>query len=496
MAPERVGRARTFCSCFYLLAVSPSAAVEARSDTRACLCTANKDANSKKNNPYCAGKQEKSDAATDSQDKKLRQKEKESTCTLKHEKYTGAIIGKKEEREKTTMHLDGLPLDALVAILHFVSSTADLARIGAVSSTLRAAASTVRLERARRRLLLHGCADRDGCAHRLANAIMADDVLAMVDVLDAAKVGLHEPLDVEYLQAVAVPNTVVFVSERSAAGQFQPRHRARGIRGPTCFAPLGVAVINGAARCARALVAMGARADAESAASLVAFVLEHTAWRDVHAAEAHVLSPEIEIAWPRTRPKRRLDPVDVLTPLFDACTPSALRSIAAQRGFLGMARRSALRRLCQCDNTSVRSDGKHTDGSKGASILTCAGTGRHVALDIATLVDDTKRLIASLLRRGCDPRDPAPSVASPEEMRDRWRRFVCERRRPPLSHEVAAWRAAATSATEYDTAAAYVQQYRTDADDMESHQGAVRKGVSDATRHVLVAIATLYDDAA
>ncbi|WBR14426.1 hypothetical protein pkur_cds_251 [Pandoravirus kuranda] len=399
------------------------------------------------------------------------------------------------------MHLDGLPLDALIAILRFVPSTVDLARLGAVSSALRVAASAVRLERARRRLLLDGCADIDGCAHRLANAIMADNVLAMVDVLDATTVGVDQPLDVEYLQAVAVPNTVVFVSDDSATGQFQPCRRARGMRGPACFTPLGIAVINGAIRCARALVAMGARVDAESAASLVAFVLEHTAWRHVHAAEAHMLSPEIEIAWPRCRPKRMLDPVDVLTPLFDACAPADLQSVASRHGFLGMARRAALRRLCACDNVVTtgsgashfpngRDTGPHVgDGSK---VFTCAGTGRHVALDVGTLVDDTGRLIRLLLLCGCDPRDPTPSITSPEEMRDRWRRFVCERRRPPLSHEVAGWRVAESTTSEYETVSTCIQRALASNDDTQTHRHFAHEGVSGAACRVLTAIVTLY----
>lgn len=401
------------------------------------------------------------------------------------------------------MHLDSLPLDALVAILHFVPSTADLARLGAVSSALRAAAATVRLENARRRLLLHGCADRDGCAHRLANAIMADDVLGMIETLDAGMASLGDPLDVEYLQAIAVPNTVVFVSEDSAAGQFQPCRRARGIRGSTCCTPLGVAVINGAERCARVLVSLGARVDAESTASLVAFVLEHTAWRNVHAAEAHMLSPEIEIAWPRCRPKRLLDPVKVLAPLFDACEPEALRSAAARHGFLGMARRAALRRLCACGsvvtttatNNSANDRGNNSNVGNGAKVFTCAGTGRHVALGVETIVDDTKRLIELLLLCGCDPRDVTPSITSPEEMRDRWRRFVCERRRPPLSHEVAGWRVVTSSATEYDTVSACIQRTLIASDIAEPDYRAMHESVSSVAQRVLAAIVTLYDAA-
>ncbi|AVK76945.1 hypothetical protein pmac_cds_257 [Pandoravirus macleodensis] len=397
-----------------------------------------------------------------------------------------------------------MPLDALVAILHFVPSTADLARLGAVSSTLRGVVATVRRQRAHRRLLLCGCADRDGCAHRLANAIMADDVIGMIETLDAASVTINDPLDVEYLQAVAVPNTVVFVSEDSAAGQFQPCRRARGIRGPACFTALGIAVINGATRCARALALMGARVDAESTAALVAFVLEHTAWRNVHAAEAHMLSPEIEIAWPRCRAKRLLDPVKVLAPLLGACEPEALRSVAARHGFLGMARRAALRRLCTCGtvmtstatNNSPTDRGNGSDTGNGSKVFTCAGTGRHVALDVETLVDDTRRLIKLLLLCGCDPRDPTPSITSPEEMRDRWRRFVCERRRPPLSHEVAGWRVVASSATEYDTVSACIQRTLMASDNTESHCHSMHESVSSVARCVLTAIVTLYDTAA
>nr|UDO47714.1 hypothetical protein [Pandoravirus massiliensis] len=383
-----------------------------------------------------------------------------------------------------------MPVDTLVAILSFVPSTADLARLAMVSSTLRAVSSDVRFERAHRRFLTHDyAADHIGCAHALANAIMADNVVAMIDVLDTGAVIIDEPLDVEYLQAVAVPNTVVFVSQGSVADQFQPLHHAHGMRGPSCFAPLGVAVINGASRCARALVSMGARMDAESAASLVAFVLDRTAWRYVHASNAHMLSPVIEIAWPCCRAKRLLDPVDVLAPLLDACTPSELRPVAARRGFLGMARRAALRRLCRYDVYAVDGD----DYDHTASVPAWEATGPYVDMDVATLVEYTRRLVQLLLRHGCDPRDPTPSAVTREEMRHRWRMFVCEKRRPPSTQDVAAWRAGASSATEYDVASTCLERARMAGHDKTLGRSPARAAVSGATRDVIAALVDLYD---
>lgn len=380
------------------------------------------------------------------------------------------------------MRLDELPPEILVAMLAHVSSTADLARLAAVSVRLAAVARAVRATRAQRRGKREPHADAVGCAHALVNAIASDDVVAMVDALDVGSVGLYDGLDIDYLQAVAVPNVCVTVwgpLERDCRTVVE---HARESVGCTRWDALGVAVIHGSAACVRALVALGARTDRHSLDRLIDFVLTRTAWRRVYAYMAHALLPVVHVgsSWPRVARPHFVDPAAVLAPLVDAhCGgrfPYAGRASVRPFNHLATARKALVSRVWP-------------DFTANAPSVYLSDDVDPVQAD--ALVDDARRLVALLMAYGCRP-DHSVALDA-RDMAERWRAVVFDTRHPPLPEQVAAWRAAAPSMSERERALLGLERAHMAACDRAPSVSARTARRIVIVRDLLAAIVDAYD---
>ncbi|ATE82497.1 hypothetical protein pdul_cds_373 [Pandoravirus dulcis] len=383
------------------------------------------------------------------------------------------------------MRLDELPPEILVAMLAHVSSTADLARLAAVSVRLAAVARAVRATRAQRRGKRGPHADPVGCAHAIVNAIASDDAVGMVDALDVGSVGLSDGLDIDYLQAVAVPNVYVVVMLGPLARDcLTVVEYARESIGCTQWDALGVAVIHGSAACVRALVALGARTDQYSLDRLIDFVLTRIAWRRVRTHMAYALSPVIHArsSWPRVARPRLVDPVAVLSPLVevhcgdDGRLLRAGRALARPFNHLATARESLVLRVWP-------------DFTANAPSRYPADEDYPVRADV--MVDDARRLVALLLAYGCRPDHGIATDA--QDMAERWRAVVLGTRHPPSPEQVAAWRASALLVTEHERALLWLERARMAACDRAPSISARTAHGIVVVRDVLAAIVDAYD---
>lgn len=381
------------------------------------------------------------------------------------------------------MRLDMLPPEILVAVLAHVPSTADLARLTAVSVGLAAVARGVRVTRAQRRGKRGPHADPIGCAHAIVNAIAADDAVAMVDALDVGFVGLGDALDIDYLQAVATPNVCVVVSGPLARDCRTIVEHARESIGCTRWDALGVAAIHGSAACVRALVALGARTDQCSLDRLIDFVLTRTAWRRVRAYMAHALLPVIHAgsSWPRVARPRFVDPAAVLAPLVDAHRGDRLlcagRASVRPFNHLAAAREALVSRVWP-DFTANEPSMYRSDGDDDP-----------VQTDV--IVDDARRLIAILLDYGCRPgHGGAPDA---QDMAERWRAVIFGTRHPPPPGQVASWRTTALSVSERERALLALERACMAACDGSKFVSARTAHRIVLVRDVLAAVVDAYD---
>ncbi|AVK74736.1 hypothetical protein pqer_cds_314 [Pandoravirus quercus] len=381
------------------------------------------------------------------------------------------------------MCLDRLPPEILGAVLAHVPSTADLARLAAVSARVGAVARDVRAARAQRRGRRGPHADPIGCAHQVLNAIASDNVIAMIDALDVGAVNINDALDVDYLQAVAAPNVCVVIEGTLHSDRRTVIQRARESIGCAHWSALEVAVVHGSAACVRALVSLGARVDRRSLDRLIDFVLTRTAWRRVSAYMVHALSPVIHARsnWPRVVRARMIDPVAVLGPLVDAHHSGSNRLLhrmcMSTRPFhhLAAAREALVDRVWPGFGHIAAVDGYHDlDDS--------------VDINDNMYVDDARRLVALLLRHGCRPDEGAMPDA--QGMAERWRSVVLDTRHPPSPEQVAAWRATTASTSERSRALLCLERARTAACDKATPGGTHRAAI---VRDVLSAIVDAYD---
>lgn len=381
------------------------------------------------------------------------------------------------------MRLDELPPEILVAMLAHIPSTADLARLAAVSVRLAAVARGVRTVRAQMRGKHGPHADPVGCAHALVNAIASDDAVAMVDVLDVGFVGLGDGLDIDYLQAVAVPNVCVAVSGPLDRDCRTIVEHARESIGCTRWDALGVAVIHGSATCVRALVALGARTDRYSLDRLIDFVLTRTAWRRVCAYRAHALLPVIHVgsSWPRVARPHIVDPTAVLAPLVSAhCAGRLLctgRASVRPFNHLTAAREALVSRVWP--DFTANAPSRYPSDADDDSAQTDA------------MVDDARRLIALLLDYGCRPDHGVAPHA--HDMAERWRAVILDTRHPPSSEQVASWRAAALSMSEREHALLGLERARMGACDRAPSMSARTAHGIVMVRDLLAAVVDAYD---
>lgn len=376
------------------------------------------------------------------------------------------------------MHLDDLPPEILVHVLLHVASTADLARLATVSTRLRAAATDVRATRARHRGRHGPHADAVGCAHQLVNAIVSDDVEAMIEALDVGSVNIDDLLDIGHLQRVAVPN-VICASHALGEGNTRTVFDwARETIGTKRWDALGVAVIHGSAACVRALVSLGARADRVSADCLIEFVLTHTAWDHFSVYAARALSPRVTMrsAWPRIGQARVVDPLALLGPLLKVCRDDDDDDGASR------SRRAALRpytHLTAAREAFVRRASVRPNGAQPQPIDS-----------VPALIDDARCLVALLVRHGCRPRREMCSDG--RYVNDRWCAAVFDTHRPPSAEQVAAWRIAAASISEHESAVAALEAAQMAARD----EAMPNRANHLAVRDILAAIVDAYDSVA
>ncbi|AJF98125.1 hypothetical protein TW95_gp1391 [Pandoravirus inopinatum] len=387
------------------------------------------------------------------------------------------------------MCLDRLPPEILGAVLAHVPSTADLARLTAVSVRVAAVARDVRAARAQRRGRRGPHADPIGCAHQVLNAIASDNVIAMIDALDVGTVNMSGALDVDYLQAIAVPNVCVIIEGTLHSDRRTVIQHARESIGCAHWGALEVAVIHGSAACVRALVSLGARVDRRSLDRLIDFVLTRTAWRHISAYMVHALSPVIHARsnWPRVVRARMIDPVAVLGPLVDAHHSDSNRllhtmCLSTTRPFhhLAAAREVLVDRVWPGSGHVAAMDGYHDSDNS---------VDTNVDINVNMYVDDARRLVALLLRHGCRPDEGAMPDA--QGMAERWRSVVLDTRHPPSSEQVAAWRATMASTSERSRALLCLERARTAACDKATPGGTHRAAI---VRDVLSAIVDAYDN--
>ncbi|BCU03634.1 hypothetical protein [Pandoravirus japonicus] len=306
----------------------------------------------------------------------------------------------------------------------------------------------------------------------------------MVDALDVGSVGLSDGLDIDYLQAVAVPNVCVAVAGSLDRDCRTVVDHARESIGCTQWDVLGVAVIHGSAACVRALVALGARTDRHSLDRLIDFVLTRIAWRRVCAYMAHALSPVIYVhnCWPRVARPRLVDPVAVLAPLVEAHCGGDGRLLHAGRALVRPFNHLATARGVLVSRVwpDFAANAPHAYPSKEDNLVRADA-----------FVDDARRLIALLLDYGCRPDHGAAPDA--HDMAKRWRTVVIGTRHPPSSEQVAAWRAAALSVSEREHALLGLERACMAACDRAPSKSACTARRIVIVRDVLAAIVDTYD---